>query len=97
MNNPEAILKDLLHSDAFEELVVYRLTNSLDSVLQSLEAWHYEANIKGELPEQRWDDYVDALAYARSLVKVLEWFTVEEYTDTIVLLNKYSLVLEQVF
>lgn len=93
MNNPEAILKDLLDSDGFDELVVYRLNISLDSVLQSLEAWHYAANTKGGLPQQRWEDYVDTLAYARSLVKVLEWFTIEDYTDTIVLLNKYSLVL----
>ena len=97
MNNSEAILKDLLDSDAFDELVVYRLNISLDSVLQSLEAWHYDANTKVGLPEQRWEDYIDALSYARSLVKVLEWFTIEEYTDTIVLLNKYSLVLDSPF
>lgn len=91
MNNPEAILKDLLDSDGFDELVVYRLKISLDSALQSLEDWYYAANTKGGLPEHKWDDYVETLSYARSLLKVLEWFSVEEYTDTIVLLNKYSL------
>jgi hypothetical protein len=40
-------------------------------------------------------DYVDTLIYARSLVTVLEWFTIDDYKDTLVRLDLYSLKLDE--
>ena len=83
MNNPEQLLKDLLNSDSFDELVVYRLKMSLETCLESLQK-------KDEM-----SDYVGTLLYARSLVTVLEWFTIDDYKDTIVMLDLYSLKLDE--
>jgi hypothetical protein len=83
MNNPEQLLKDLLNSDSFDELVSYRLKMSLETCLESLQK------------KDAMSDYVDTLLYARSLVTVLEWFTIDDYKDTLVMLDLYSLKLDE--
>ena len=83
MNNPEQLLKDLLNSDSFDELVSYRLKMSLETCLESLQK------------KDAMSDYVDTLLYARSLVTVLEWFTIDDYKDTLVMLALYSLKLDE--
>ena len=83
MNNPEQLLKDLLNSDSFDELVAYRLKMSLETCLESLRK------------KDAMFDYVDTLLYARSLVTVLEWFTIDDYKDTLVMLDLYSLKLDE--
>ena len=83
MNNPEQLLKDLLNSDSFDELVAYRLKTSLETCLESLQK------------KDAMFDYVDTLIYARSLVTVLEWFTIDDYKDTLVMLDLYSLKLDE--
>ena len=84
----------IIYSDCFDELVVYRLQMSLESSMEDLEKW---SKIEDLEIDRRFQDYVDALKYCRSLVNVLEAFTLDDYTDTIVQLNKYSLVLEEMF
>jgi hypothetical protein len=83
MNNPEQLLKDLLNSDSFDELVVYRLKMSLETCLEILQK------------KDQTSDYVGTLLYARSLVTVLEWFTIDDYKDTLVRLDLYSLKLDE--
>ena len=93
MTDPKLILNDLLNSDSFDELVIYRLNKSLDLQLEILEEMSYKHKA-GFKMATTWQNYVDTLQYSRALVKVLEWFTVNDYKDTIVTLNKYSLLLE---
>ena len=83
MNNPEQLLKDLLNSDSFDELVAYRLKMSLETCLEILQK------------KDAMSDYVDTLIYARSLVTVLEWLTIDDYKDTLVRLDLYSLKLDE--
>jgi len=84
----------IIYPDCFDELVAYRLGMSLDSVMEDLEKWS-ECGDLANYPI--FDDCVDNLKYCRSLVTVLKAFTMDDYTDTIVQLNKYSLVLEEMF
>ena len=93
MTDPELILNDLLNSDSFDELVIYRLNKSLDLQLEILEEMSYKYK-DGFKMATTWQNYADTLQYCRAIVKVLEWFTVNDYKDTIVTLNKYSLLLE---
>ena len=86
---------NIIYSDGFDELVAYRLQMSLVSAMEDLGKL---SKIKDLEADYRFQDYVDNIKYCRSLVNVLEAFTIEEdYTDTIVQLNKYSLVLEEMF
>lgn len=89
-----AQLDSIIYSDGFDELVAYRLKMSLECSMEDLEKW---SKVKDLEADYRFQDYVDALKYCRSLVTVLEAFTLDDYTDTIVQLNKYSLVLEEMF
>ena len=89
-----AQLDTFIYSDGFDELVAYRLKMSLEGSMEDLEKW---SKVKDLEADYRFQDYVDALKYCRSLVNVLEAFTLDDYTDTIVQLNKYSLILEEMF
>ena len=84
----------IIYSDCFDELVVYRLQMSLDSAMEDLGKW---SKVKDLETDYRFQDYVDNIKYCRSLVNILEAFTIEDYTETRVQLNKYSLVLEEMF
>ena len=85
---------NVIYSDCFDDLVAYRLQMSLECSMEDLEKW---SKIEDLEIDRRFQDYVDNLKYCRSLVTVLEAFTMDDYTDTIVQLNKYSLVLEEIF
>jgi len=89
-----AHLDSIIYSDGFDALVAYRLKMSLECRMEDLEKW---SKIEDLEIDRRFQDYVDTLKYCRSLVTVLEAFTMDDYTDTIVQLNKYSLVLEEMF
>ena len=96
MTNPELILNDLLNSDSFDELVIYRLNKSLDLQLEILEEMSHKYK-DGFKMATTWQYYVDTLQYAYSLVTVLEWFTLDDYKDTKVELNNHSLLVGDVF
>jgi hypothetical protein len=83
MNNPEKLLKDLLNSDSF---VAYRLNESLNNQLDELR--QSQPNLSCE---NNREDYVECIKYCRSLVGVLEYFTMNNYDDTITQINKFSL------
>jgi hypothetical protein len=89
-----AHLDNIIYSDGFDELVAYRLKMSLEGSIEDLEKW---SKVKDLESDYRFEDYVDNLKYCRSLVTVLEAFTMDDYTATIVQLNKYSLRLEEMF
>lgn len=89
-----AHLDSIIYSDGFDELVAYRLKMSLEGSMEDLEKWSQKQDLESH---PIFDDYIDNLKYCRSLVTVLEAFTMDDYTDTIVQLNKYSLVLEEMF
>lgn len=89
-----AHLDSIIYSDGFDELVAYRLKMSLEGSMEDLEKWSKKQDLENH---PIFDDYVDNLKYCRSLVTVLEAFTMDDYTATIVQLNKYSLRLEEIF
>lgn len=90
---PEQLLKDLLHSESFDDLVSYRLKMSLESAVETLT----ELYNKRSWSANNYDDYVDTLRYARALTVVLSWFDVNDWYDVDVELNKFSLRLDQEF
>jgi hypothetical protein len=89
-----AHLDSIIYSDAFDELVVYRLKMSLKFGMEGLEKW---SKIEDLEIDRGFQDYLDTIKYCKSLVTVIQAFCTEDYTDTIVQLNKYSLVLEEIF
>lgn len=90
---PTEILEGFLNSEGFDDLVTMRLKLSLESSLETLRRLQ---EVKDFTPYQ-FDDYVDTLQYARALVVVLGWFSVDEWADTVVELNKLSIRLDNEF
>lgn len=90
---PTEILEGFLNSDGFDDLVTMRLKLSLETSLETLRRLQ---EVKEFTPYQ-FDDYVDTLQYARALVVVLGWFSMDEWADTVVELNKLSIRLDNEF
>jgi uncharacterized protein YbcI len=80
------IVDSIYSSDFCDNIVVARLTDSLNGVLDDLES----LNKKTELLEHHRIDFVDNLEFARSLVGVLGGFTTNDYQDTMLQLDKYE-------
>ena len=74
-------------ADGFDDLMVYRLKMGLEDSISNLEMW-----IKKDTPwtEAMWSEYSDTLDYCRSLLIVLDWHTVEDYTEQFEQLSKYT-------
>ena len=75
------------------DLVSLTLSNSLDDALQDL-GQLYE---KSELLSHQMADYVDNIHYCAALITVLESYTMIDYTDLRIKLNKYEDKLREVF
>ena len=98
MKNAEYILRGILDSEGFDDLVAHRLKSSLECQIEVLEEYSYTYKKGGwKDGSPTWQDYVDTLFYCRALIKVLEWFTVEDYTEDTVKLNGYRSHLEGLY
>lgn len=90
-------LKDLmepfLHTDFGDEFLIAKLEGSMQVSFVWLE-WQSQQLPMDDLVFQ---DFVDNVAYVRACIKVLQWFSIKDYTEEIVRANKYSLVLEERF
>ena len=90
-------LKDLmepfLHTDFGDEFLIAKLEGSMQVSFVWLE-WQSQQLPMDDLVFQ---DFVDNVAYVRACIKVLQWFSINDYTEEIVRANKYSLILEERF
>ena len=91
--NKERLLNNLVYSNEFEDLVVYRLKLLLESSMENMEEL---ASLKS-LDGTQWQDLVDELQYSRSLVTVLSWLTTEDMSLVTIKLNKFSRRLDTEF
>jgi hypothetical protein len=81
MENKEAeILNDLIMSEGFDELVAYRLEKSL--------RWSMQDLAEADFDKHDLDELVGWFQYCRAIVTVLEWFTINNYSDTTKELNR---------
>ena len=87
------VVENLFANSIDLDLVSFTLTTSLDGALQDL-GQLYE---KSELSSCQMDEYIDSIKYCAALITVLEAYTVIDYTDLRVKLNKYEDRLREVF
>ena len=80
------IVDSIYSSDFSDNIVVARLNDSLEGVLDDLE----RLNKMNLLSEPQTTDFVDNIHYGRGLVTVLQAFTVMDYYETTLRLNKYE-------
>lgn len=87
------IVKKLIDNGAIDELVVATLESALDTAFWDLE---HLCN-KEYLQAHHWQDYADNLQFAHSCIKVLRYFSLNEYTEEQVKANQYSLKIEELY
>jgi len=90
---PEELMRDLIYSESFDELVAYRLHMSLGDAIDTLS----RLSVKQSLSPYEFEDYVETLRYARAITVVLEWFTIEDMVEVTIELNKFSMRLDNEF
>lgn len=86
------ILKTFVHSDVGDAIVVASLKNSIDSAFMYLR----QIESKG-YPEHLFQDFVDNVKFIRGCITVLQWYTVDDFTETTVEVNKYSIAMENMY
>jgi len=84
---------DLIYSDCFDDLVSYRLKISLKYSMDDLEAFSKQEI----LSDETWQYFSETITYCRSIIFVLDYFSLEDLTEEMMQVNKYSLKLEEVF
>jgi len=87
------IVASIYNSDFGDNIVVARLTDSLDGVLEDLEQLYKKTG----LLSYQLDDYIYNISYGRGLIVVLQAFTTDDYLSETILLNKYDDKLREVF
>lgn len=85
-------MEPFLHTDFGDEFLVAKLEDSMWFSFDWLE--HHS---QGPLNDLVFQDFVDNIAYVRACIKVLQWFSINDYTEETVRANKYSLILEERF
>ena len=84
------IVNKLIDNGVLDEIVAAVLESALDDNLDELEA----LSDKPYLQAHHWQDYVDSLTAAKAMVRVLRYFTINDYLSEESQLNQYSTKLE---
>lgn len=86
------MVKEIVYSDFADEIIIYRLESCVEGCFAYLD----QINNLTE-NEHLFDDYYDNILMIRGCIQVLKWFTINDYQDTTVMVNKYSLKFEEMF
>ena len=87
------LMEPFLHTDFGDEFLIAKLEGSM----QFSFAWLEGQSQRLPVDDLVFQDFVDNVAYVRACIKVLQWFSINDYTEETVRANKYSLVLEERF
>lgn len=88
------IMEPFLHTDFGDEFLIAKLECSMKVSFEWLE---WQSQSPALMDDLVFQDFVDNIAYVRACIKVLQWFSINDYTEETVRANKYSLVLEERF
>lgn len=86
------MVKEIVYSDFADEIIIYRLESVIEGCFSYLDQIN---NLTKN--EHLFDDYYDNILMIKACAQVLGWFTLNDYQDTIVKVNKYSIKLEEMF
>lgn len=88
-----SIVKRLIDNGTMDELVVAVLEDALDTNFQDLE----KLSQRKYLEAHHWQDYADCITFAQACIKVLRYFTVDNYEAEQVKANQYSMKLVELY
>lgn len=88
-----SIVKRLIDNGTMDELVVAVLEDALESNFEELE----KLTQRKYLEAHHWQDYADCITFVQGCLKVLRYFTVDNYEAEQVKANNYSLKLMELY
>ena len=88
-----SIVEKLINNGAMDEIVLAVLESSLETNFEELE----KLSQRKYLEAHHWQDYADCLQYVHSCIKVLRYFSMNDYTEEQVRANEYSLKIEELY
>lgn len=92
MDNLDIMTHELVYSDFADLIISYRLKGTIE------DCFAYLSEIDGMTDrEHLLGEYQENIDMIRGCIKVLQWFTVDNYHDDLVEVNKYSLKIEEMF
>lgn len=89
LENKAQLVDMLVLSDALEEITVYYLKDLLKENMCDLKRWHKDKE-NFFMFEHNKALYRDTLTHCRNLVEVLSALTLDDYSDTLKKLKKYT-------
>lgn len=87
------IVDKLINTGAMDELVVAVLEDALESNFEELE----KLTQRKYLEAHHWQDYADCITFSQACIKVLRYFTTDNYEAEQVLANRYSLKITELY
>lgn len=91
-NNLDIMTQELIYSDFTDTLIAYRFKGIIE------DCFSYLDTINGmEDNEYLLTDYQDNIEMIRACVKVLQWFTMDNYDETLREVTRCSLKVEEMF
>lgn len=86
--------QELIYSDFAELIIEHRLKGTIKDCFAWLEGIDDITKVENQY---LLDDYEDHIEMIRACIKVLQWFTIENYEDDVARVNKFSINLEEMF
>ena len=86
------MVKEIVYSDFADEIIIYRLESCVENCFAYLDQINNLTDA-----EHLFDDYYENILMIRGCIQVLKWFTLNDYQETTIKVNKYSRKLEEMF
>jgi hypothetical protein len=83
--------QELIYSDFAELIIEHRLNGTIENCFAWLDGL---GDVTKAEKQHILDNYKDNIEMIRACIKVLQWFTIENYDEDIARVNKYSLNVE---
>lgn len=88
-----SIVKRLIDNGTMDELVAAVLEDALESNFQDLE----KLTQRKYLEAHHWQDYADCITFSQACIKVLRYFTIDNYEAEQVKANHYAMKLMELY
>lgn len=89
----QQIMQPFLHTDLADEFLVAKLKDSVRFSLDWLEMFS-DRNLT---TDPLFQDFVDNIHHVRACITVLQWYSLDDYTEYTKEVNKYASTLEKGF
>lgn len=86
-----SLVKSLIDNGTLDQIVIAVLEDALDSAFKDMERLCQRKYLEAH----HWQDYADSLVFAHACIKVLRYFSIDDYEQEDSIAKGYSLRIEE--